>query len=155
MDENQKKAWNSLWPTAAQAAEEQMVSRQSNEQVVNQASKNTQKNIEKQTAAMNNLLTGDKAVDAVITTPESQWTPYQIAVANLNGDLRGLNKKYQAALQKKQVLENEQANVQTAGEIMMKAYRDAMDKTEAAAAQQMNANSANANIQAGSAISGM
>lgn len=86
MDENLKTAWNNL--RVQKAAEEPMLSRQTNEQVVGQASKNTQKNIEKQTSTMNSLLTGDKAVDAVITTPESQWTPYQIAVANLNGDLR-------------------------------------------------------------------
>lgn len=103
---------------------------------------------------MQSLLTGDKAIDSLIRTPESQWSPYQIAVANLNKDLRDRNKKFQQANNKKLVLENEQANIASAGQIMMAAYRDAMNKSEASAEKQMNANTLNANIQAGSAISG-
>lgn len=104
---------------------------------------------------MNSYLTWDKAIDAVITTPQSQWTPYQIAVANLNPDLKSKNKKYQSALNTRNILENEKVNLSQAGEIMMNAYKEAIDRTESAAERQMTANSAASQIQAGWAISGM
>ena len=52
-------------------------------------------------------LTGDEAVDSVITTPQDSRSPYQIAVANLNPDLKSKNKKYQSALNARNILENE------------------------------------------------
>lgn len=137
-----------------EAVSKPLTQHQTGEQIVNQASNSVQKNISKYDAAMQSLLTGDKAIDSLIRTPESQWSPYQIAVANLNKDLRDRNKKFQQANNKKLVLENEQANIASAGQIMMAAYRDAMNKSEASAEKQMNANTLNANIQAGSAISG-
>lgn len=137
-----------------EAVSKPLTQHQTGEQIVNQASNSVQKNISKYDAAMQSLLTGDKAIDSLIRTPESQWSPYQIAVANLNKDLRDRNKKFQQANNKKLVLENEQANIASAGQIMMAAYRDAMNKSEAGAEKQMNANTLNANIQAGSAISG-
>lgn len=97
---------------------------------------------------MNAELTWDKAVDSVITTPQSEWTPYQIAVANLNPDLKSKNKKYQTALNTKSVLENERVNLWQAWELMMNAYRNAIDYADNAAREMMNANSANAALQA-------
>ena len=137
-----------------EAVSQPLTQHQTGEQIVNQANNSVQKSISKYDATMQSLLTGDKAIDALIRTPESQWSPYQIAVANLNKDLRDRNKKFQQANNKKLVLENEQANIASAGQIMMAAYRDAMNKSEASAEKQMNANTLNANIQAGSAISG-
>lgn len=103
---------------------------------------------------MDKELTWDKAVDSVITTPQSQWSPYQIAVANLNPDLKSRNKRYQSALNSRNVLENEKVNLWQAWELMMNAYRDAIQHTEDAANQMMAANSAQAAIQAWWAISG-
>ena len=137
-----------------EAVSQPLTQHQTGEQIVNQANNSVQKSISKYDATMQSLLTGDKAIDALIRTPESQWSPYQIAVANLNKDLRDRNKKFQQANDKKLVLENQQANIASAGQIMMAAYRDAMNKSEASAEKQMNANTLNANIQAGSAISG-
>ena len=102
---------------------------------------------------MNNELTWDKDVDAVVTTPQSQWTAYQIAVANLNPELKQRNKRYQTALNSLNILENEKVNLWQAGQIMMDAYKEAMSRTDEAAENQMMANSANANIQAWWAIS--
>lgn len=137
-----------------EAVSKPLTQHQTGEQIVNQANSSVQKSISKYDAVMQGLLTGDKAIDSLIRTPESQWSPYQIAVANLNKDLRDRNKKFQQANDKKLVLENQQANIASAGQIMMEAYRDAMNKTDASADKQMNANTLNANIQAGSAISG-
>jgi len=103
---------------------------------------------------MDKELTWDEAVDSVITTPQSQWSPYQIAVANLNPDLKSRNKRYQSALNSRNVLENEKVNLWQAWELMMNAYRDAIQHTEDAANQMMAANSAQAAIQAWWAISG-
>jgi cell shape-determining protein MreC len=50
-------------------------------------------------------------VDAVVTTPQSQWTAYQIAVANLNPELKQRNKRYQTALNSLNILENEKVNL--------------------------------------------
>lgn len=97
---------------------------------------------------MNSELTWDKAIDSVITTPQSQWSPYQIAVANLNPDLKAKNKKYQSAFNALSVLENERVNLWQAWQIMMNAYKEAIDKTEESAERQMNANAAAAAIQA-------
>jgi len=102
---------------------------------------------------MDNELTWDKDVDAVVTTPQSQWTAYQIAVANLNPELKQRNKRYQSALNSLNILENEKVNLWQAGQIMMNAYKEAMSRTDEAAENQMMANSANANIQAWWAIS--
>lgn len=102
---------------------------------------------------MQSELTWDKAVDSVITTPQSEWTPYQIAVANLNPELKSKNKKYQSAFNALNVLENERVNLWQAWQIMMNAYKEAIDRTEEAAERQMNANSVAANIQAWWAIS--
>ena len=102
---------------------------------------------------MDNELTWDKDVDAVVTTPQSQWTAYQIAVANLNPELKQRNKRYQSALNSLNILENEKVNLWQAGQIMMDAYKEAMSRTDEAAENQMMANSANANIQAWWAIS--
>ena len=102
---------------------------------------------------MNNELTWDKDIDAVVTTPQSQWTAYQIAVANLNPELKQRNKRYQSALNSLNILNNEKVNLWEAGQIMMNAYKEAMNRTEDAAQNQMMANSANANIQAWWAIS--
>lgn len=103
---------------------------------------------------MDKELTWDEAVDSVITTPQSQWSPYQIAVANLNPDLKSRNKRYQSALNSRNVLENEKVNLWQAWELMMNAYRDAIQHTEDAANQMIAANSAQAAIQAWWAISG-
>lgn len=102
---------------------------------------------------MNNELTWDKDIDAVVTTPQSQWTAYQIAVANLNPELKQRNKRYQSALNNLNILNNEKVNLWEAGQIMMNAYKEAMNKTEDAAQNQMLANSINASVQAWWAIS--
>lgn len=102
---------------------------------------------------MNSELTWDKAVDSVITTPQSEWSPYQIAVANLNPDLKSKNKRYQNALNTKSILENERVNLWQAWELMMNAYRNAIDQTEQAAQWMMAANWANAAIQSWAMIS--
>lgn len=102
---------------------------------------------------MNNELTWDKDIDAVVTTPQSQWTAYQIAVANLNPELKQRNKRYQSALNSLNILNNEKVNLWEAGQIMMNAYKEAMNKTEDAAQNQMLANSVSNNIQASWAIS--
>lgn len=125
---------------------------QSDNQIVqNQLSKQDKK-IANQEAKMESELTGDKAVDSVITTPQSQWSPYQIAVANLNPDLKSKNKRYQSALNAKSVLENERVNLWQAWELMMNAYRESIDNTENAAKWMMNANAINASLQAWAAI---
>ena len=98
-------------------------------------------------------LTGDKDADTVVTTPQSQWTPFQIAVANLNPELKQRNKRYQSALNSLNILNNEKVNLWEAGQIMMNAYKEAMNKTEDAAQNQMLANSVSNNIQASWAIS--
>lgn len=103
---------------------------------------------------MDRELTWDEAVDSVITTPQSQWSPYQIAVANLNPDLKSRNKRYQSALNSRNILENEKVNLWQAGEIMMNSYREAIQRADDAANRMMAANSANAAIQAWWAISG-
>lgn len=100
-------------------------------------------------------LTGDKDADTVVTTPQSQWTPFQIAVANLNPELKQRNKRYQSALNNLNILENEKVNLQQAGQLMMDMYKESINRTEDAAERQMAANSANAAIQAWGAISGM
>lgn len=102
---------------------------------------------------MNAELTWDKAVDSVITTPQSQRSPYQIAVANLNPDLKSKNKRYQSAFNTKSVLENERVNLWQAWELMMNAYRNAIDYADNAAEQMMNANAANSALQAWAMIS--
>lgn len=102
---------------------------------------------------MNNELTWDKDIDAVVTTPQSQWTAYQIAVANLNPELKQRNKRYQSALNNLNILNNEKVNLWEAGQIMMNAYKEAMNRTEDAAQNQMLANSINASVQAWWAIS--
>jgi len=104
---------------------------------------------------MNSYLTGDDAIDSIITTPASEWNAYQIAVANLNPDIKSRNTSYQNASTKYNTLLNEDANLAQAQEIMMNAYRQAMAQTNKAANEQMAANSGNAQIQAGWAISGL
>lgn len=131
------------------------ISQQTDQQVVTSQTNKADKKIATQDNKMNSYLTWDKAVDSVITTPQSQWTPYQIAVANLNPDLKSRNKKYQSALNTRNILENEKVNLGQAWEIMMNAYKEAIDRTESAAERQMAANSAAAQIQAGWAISWM
>lgn len=121
---------------------------QSDQQVVQSQLSKQDKKIATQDEKMNAELTWDKAVDSVITTPQSEWTPYQIAVANLNPDLKSKNKKYQTALNTKSVLENERVNLWQAWELMMNAYRNAIDYADNAAREMMNANSANAALQA-------
>lgn len=103
---------------------------------------------------MDKELTWDEAVDSVITTPQSQWSPYQIAVANLNPEIKSRNKRYQSALNSKNILENEKVNLWQAGELMMNSYREAIQRADDAANRMMYANSANAAIQAWWAISG-
>ena len=102
---------------------------------------------------MDKELTWDKDVDAVVTTPQSQWNAYQIAVANLNPELKQRNKRYQSSLNTLNILNNEKVNLSEAWKIMMDTYKEAMERTEDAAQNQMMANSANANIQAWWAIS--
>ena len=104
---------------------------------------------------MDKELTGDDIIDWIITTPQAQWTAYQIATANLNPELKQRNKRYQSALNNFNILQNERVNLWEAGKIMMNAYKEAVQRTEDAAMRQMNANSANANIQAWGAISWM
>lgn len=111
------------------------------------------KKIASQNEKMNSELTWDEAVDSVITTPQSQWSPYQIAVANLNPDLKSKNKKYQSALNARNVLENERVNLWQAWELMMNAYREAINYTKDASQKMMNANAANAALQAWSMVS--
>lgn len=120
--------------------------------IQNQTSKQDQK-IASQQERMDAELTGDKAVDSVITTPQSQWSPYQIAVANLNPDLKSKNKRYQNALNTKSVLENERVNLWQAWELMMNAYRQSIDNAERAAQWAMAANAINASLQTWAAIS--
>ena len=102
---------------------------------------------------MSSELTWDEAIDSVITTPQSQWSPYQIAVANLNPDLKSKNKRYQNAYNAKSVLENERVNLWQAWELMMNAYRDAIDYANNTAEWMMNANAANTAIQAWAMVS--
>jgi hypothetical protein len=97
---------------------------------------------------MNSYLTDDEAANSIITTPQSQWDAYQIAVANLNPDIKSRNKKYQSALNDINVLENEKVNLSQASDIMMNAYREAINSAQNAADDMMYANSANAAIQA-------
>jgi len=111
------------------------------------------KKIATQDEKMNAELTWDKAVDSVITTPQSQWSPYQIAVANLNPDLKSKNKRYQNALNTKSVLENERVNLWQAWELMMNAYKEAINRTEKAAQWMINANAAAAALQSWAAVS--
>lgn len=128
---------------------------QSDQEIVSNQLSKQDKKIQTQDEKMSSMLTGDNAVDSVITTPQSQWSPYQLAVANLNPDLKARNKKYQSALNTKSVLENERVNLWQASEIMMNAYRDALNSTNDAANRMMAANSAQAAIQAWWAISWM
>ena len=104
---------------------------------------------------MNKELTGDDIIDWIITTPQSQWSAYQIATANLNPELKQRNKRYQSAFNNYNILQNEKVNLWEAGQIMMNAYKEAVQRTADAADAQMAANAATANIQAGWAISWM
>lgn len=104
---------------------------------------------------MNKELTGDNIIDWIITTPQSQWSAYQIATANLNPELKQRNKRYQSAFNNYNILQNEKVNLWEAGQIMMNAYKEAVQRTADAADAQMAANAATANIQAGWAISWM
>ena len=106
-------------------------------------------------AKMDKELTWDKDADTVVTTPQSQWTPFQIAVANLNPELKQRNKRYHSALNNLNILENEKVNVWQAWQLMMNAYKEAIQNTEDAANRQMIANSAAAEIQAWWAIAWM
>lgn len=130
------------------------MSQQSDQQIVSNQSNKADKKIANAQSKMDKELTGDEAVDSVITTPQSQWSPYQIAVANLNPELKSRNKRYQSALNSRNILENEKVNLWQAGELMMNSYREAIQNTNDAANRMMNANSANAAIQAWWAISG-
>lgn len=129
-----------------------LIWQQDDQQILENASSKQEKKIAWAQAKMDAELTWDTAIDSVITTPQSQWSPYQIAVANLNPDLKSKNKKYQSAFNAKSILENERVNLWQAGELMMNAYRDAIDRTQAAAERQMAANSAQYAIQAWWAI---
>lgn len=133
----------------------QLVRDQSHQQIAQKTMDKTDKKILWAKEKMNNELTGDKDADTVVTTPQSQWTPFQIAVANLNPELKQRNKRYQSALNNLNILENEKVNVWQAGQLMMNAYKEAIQKAEDAANRQMLANSVAADIQAWWAISWM
>lgn len=134
-------------------AAKKLLWQQTDQQVIENQTNKQDKKIASQQEKMDSELTWDKAIDSVITTPQSQWSPYQIAVANLNPDLKSKNKRYQSAFNAKSVLENERVNLWQAWELMMNAYRDAIDSTERAAQWMMSANSINAALQAWAAIS--
>ena len=123
--------------------------------VIHNAQDKQSKSIQTQRDKMQGMLTGNKTVDSVITTPQEQWSPYQIAVANLNPDLKKKSRDYQTASRKMNVLENEKVNLDKANEFMQEAYNSAIQKMENSRDGIMAANSANAQIQAGGAISGL
>lgn len=132
----------------------QLISGRDDHEIVGGQVSKQDKKIQNYQNKMNSYLTDDEAANSIITTPQSQWDAYQIATANLNPDLKTRNKKYQSALNDINVLENEKVNLAQAGEMMMNAYRDAINSTQNAADNMMYANSANAAIQAWGAISG-
>lgn len=132
----------------------QLVSNRSDWQIIDWQMSKQDKKIQTYQNKMNSYLTDDEAANSIITTPQSQWDAYQIAVANLNPDIKSRNKKYQSALNDINVLENEKVNLSQASDIMMNAYREAINSAQNAADDMMYANSANAAIQAWGAISG-
>ena len=127
---------------------QQLVKNQSHDQLVQKESNKQEAKLQSARSKLDKELTGDKDADTVVTTPQSQWTPFQIAVANLNPELKQRNKRYQSALNNLNILENEKVNLQQAGQLMMDMYKESINRTEDAAERQMAANSANAAIQA-------
>ena len=123
--------------------------------VIHNAQDKQSKSIQTQRDKMQWMLTGNETVDSVISTPQEQWSPYQIAVANLNPDLKKRSRDYQTAARKMSVLENEKVNLDKANEFMQEAYNSAIEKIENSRDGTTAANSANAQIQAGGAISGL
>lgn len=121
---------------------------QTDQQIVENQTSKIDKQIWDKQAKMDAELTGDEAVDSVITTPQDSRSPYQIAVANLNPELKSKNKKYQSALNARNILENEKVNLWQAWELMMNAYKSAIEETKNAAQWMMSANAANAALQA-------
>lgn len=134
---------------------EELLSNQWDWEVITSQMNKQDKKIENQNNKLNSYLTWDDAIDSVITTPQSQRDPYQIAVANLNPDLKNANKKYHSTLNNLNVLQNERMNLWQASQIMMDAYRNALNNTESAAQNMMWANSMFSDIQSSWAISWM
>ena len=98
-------------------------------------------------------LTWNSVADSVITTPQSQWSSEQQAVAQLNPQLKQLNAWYLNNIAKIQSLQNEKVSLAEARQMMEDAYQKAINATNKSANDMMAANMANANIQAGWAIS--
>lgn len=104
---------------------------------------------------MKDLLPSDPRIAAVVQKDPAQWSPMEIAISKLNPGVVALNKKYQGLRNKALTIENEQVNIDSAYRFMLDAYENAGKKVESSANAQMNANSAQANVQAAGAISGM
>lgn len=144
---------NNMDQLAALAWGWQLISWRNDQEIIwGQVSKQDKK-IQSYQNKMNSYLTDDEAANSIITTPQSQWDAYQIATANLNPDLKSRNKKYQSTLNEINILENEKVNLSQAGEMMMNAYKNAINSTQNAADAMMYSNAANAAIQAWWAIS--
>lgn len=104
---------------------------------------------------MKDLLPSDPRIASVVQKDPAQWSPMEIAISKLNPGVVALNKKYQGLRNKALTIENEQVNIDSAYRFMLDAYENAGKKVESSANAQMNANSAQANVQAAGAISGM
>lgn len=150
MTENQNQNVTNQWSNARS----DLLSGQTDEQIINNNMSKQDKKINSLNEKLQGLLTDDETINSIITTPQSQWNPYQIATANLNPDLKSRNKKYQSTLDNMNILENEKVNLAQAGEIMLNAYKDAINSTNDAAYNMMAANNWNALLQAAGAISG-
>ena len=137
---------SSMWPS-------QFLWDYSNDEYLNKEMSKYDRKMENAQNQANTYLTGNEVQDSIITTPQSQWTAQQQAIASMNPDLKKLNSWYLRNIEKLQNLENEKVNLAEAKQIMQKAYQDAINATEKSANGMMAANMANANIQAGWAIS--
>ena len=101
----------------------------------------------------NSYLTGNSSTDSIITTPQTQRSYEQQTIAQMNPDLKKLNAWYLDSIAKIQNLQNEKVSLAEAKQMMQDAYQKAIDSTNKSANWMMAANMANANIQAGWAIS--
>lgn len=145
--------WGNPTGMESMAWQWELLSNKNDWQILWSQSNKTDQKIQAHEEKLNSMLTWDEVVDSVIQTPQANWDAYQVAVANLNPDLKSANKKYQSTLNNLNVLQNERVNLSQASQIMMDAYRNAIRSTEDAAQNMMYANAANAAIQAGGAIS--
>lgn len=128
---------------------------QTADQIAGKAKTQSSSQYDKTIQQMDGLMTADNRINEIIKKDPSQWTPMEIAISKLNPSVAAMNKKYQELRNKAMVIQNEQANIESAYQFMLNAYDKSERQVKQSADAQMNANSAQANVQASGAISGL